>query len=85
MKYYELTKEQIKAIRIIKGYNPDLRIGLKYSCYEQKKDIMNLIEENTVHLLGVNAEIEMQRLTDRQREKIYNNLVMQVYRGGEDR
>lgn len=41
---------------------------------------MNLIEENTVHLLGVNAVIEMQRLTDRQREKIYNNLVMQVYR-----
>lgn len=36
MKYYELTKDQIKAIRIIKGYNPDLRIGLKYSCYEQK-------------------------------------------------
>lgn len=29
VKYYKLTKNQIKAIRILKGYSPNLRIQVK--------------------------------------------------------
>lgn len=84
MKYYELTKEQIKAIRIIKGYNPDLRTKIKVAYEEEVQGIMNLIIKNSLYLLGIDAKLEIQKLTYGQQEKIYNNLVMQVT-GGEDR
>lgn len=81
MKYYELTKDQIKAIRIIKGYNTDLKTKIKVAYEEEVQGIMNLIIKNSLYLLGIDAKLEIQKLTYGQQEKIYNNLVMQVLRG----
>lgn len=80
MKYYELTKNQIKAIRILKGYDPDLRIKIK-ATYDQIQSIINLIEENEINLLGVDAVNEMMELTDDQRDIVHNNLMLQVLTG----
>lgn len=80
MKYYELTKDQIKAIRILKGYSPDLRIKVKVT-YDQIQSIMSLIEENEINLLGVDAVNEIMELTDDQRDIVYNNLMLQVLTG----
>lgn len=81
MKYYELTKDQIKAIRIIKGYNPDLRTKIIVAYEEEVQGIMNLIIKNSLYLLGIDAKLEIQKLTYGQQEKIYNNLVIQVLIG----
>lgn len=81
MKYYKLSREQIKAIRIIKGYNPDLRTNIRVNYMEEAQSIMNLIIKNSLYLLGIDAKLEIQKLTYGQQEKIYNNLVMQVLRG----
>lgn len=80
MKYYELTKNQIKAIRILKGYSPDLRIQVKVT-YDQIQSILSLIEENAINLLGVDAVNEIMDLTDDQRDIVYNNLMLQVLTG----
>lgn len=80
MKYYELTKNQIKAIRILKGYSPDLRIQVKVT-YDQIQSILSLIEDNVINLLGVDAVNEMMDLTDDQRDIVYNNLMLQVLTG----
>ncbi len=81
MKYYELTKEQIKAIRIIKGYNPDLRIPIRATSNRILLEIMDLIEENEYYFLGFEVANEMTMLTDVQRKKIYNRFALQVIRG----
>lgn len=81
MKYYELTKDQIKAIRIIKGYNPDLRIPIRAISNRVVLEIMDLIEENEYYFLGFEVANEMTRLTDVQRKKIYNRFALQVIRG----
>lgn len=80
MKYYELTKDQIKAIRILKGYSPDLRIKIKVT-YDQIQSIMSLIEDSVINLLGEDAVNEMMDLTDDQRDIVYNNLMLQVLTG----
>lgn len=80
MKYYELTKNQIKAIRILKGYSPDLRIQVKVT-YDQIQSILSLIEENAINLLRVDAVNEIMDLTDDQRDIVYNNLMLQVLTG----
>ena len=80
MKYYELTKNQIKAIRILKGYSPDLRIQVKVT-YDQIQSILSLIEDNVINLLGVDAVNEIMDLTDDQRDIVYNNLMLQVLTG----
>lgn len=80
MKYYELTKNQIKAIRILKGYSPDLRIKVKVT-YDQIQSILSLIEDNVINLLGIDAVNEMMELTDDQRDIVYNNLMLQVLTG----
>lgn len=80
MKYYELTKNQIKAIRILKGYSPDLRIQVKVT-YDQIQSILSLIEDNVINLLGVDAVNEIIDLTDDQRDIVYNNLMLQVLTG----
>lgn len=80
MKYYKLTKNQIKAIRILKGYSPDLRIQVKVT-YDQIQSILSLIEDNVINLLGVDAVNEIMDLTDDQRDIVYNNLMLQVLTG----
>ena len=80
MKYYELTKNQIKAIRILKGYSPDLRIQVKVT-YDQIQSILSLIEDNVINLLGIDAVNEIMDLTDDQRDIVYNNLMLQVLTG----
>lgn len=80
VKYYELTKDQIKAVRILKGYSPDLRIKVKVT-YDQIQSIMSLIEDNVINLLGVDAVNEIIDLTDDQRDIVYNNLMLQVLTG----
>lgn len=80
MKYYELTKNQIKAIRILKGYSPDLRIQVKVA-YDQIQSILSLIEDNVINLLGIDAVNEIMELTDDQRDIVHNNLMLQVLTG----
>lgn len=80
MKYYELTKNQIRAIRILKGYSPDLRIQVKVT-YDQIQSILSLIEDNVINLLGIDAVNEIMDLTDDQRDIVYNNLMLQVLTG----
>lgn len=80
VKYYELTKDQIKAIRILKGYDPDLRIKVKVT-YDQIQSIISLIEDNVINLLGVDEVNEMMDLTDDQRDIVHNNLMLQVLIG----
>ena len=80
MKYYEWTKNQIKAIRILKGYSPDLRIQVKVT-YDQIQSILSLIEDNVINLLGIDAVNKIIDLTDDQRDIVYNNLMLQVLTG----
>lgn len=51
MKQFILTKQQIKAIRIVKGYNNDLRIDI--STAVNKNDMWHFIDENIAGLLGI--------------------------------
>lgn len=81
MKYYELTKDQIKAIRIIKGYNPDLRIPIRDINERMAIEIIDLIAENAYYFLGDHVAIEMAVLTDDQREDIYDHFLIQIIRG----
>lgn len=83
MSYYELTKDQIKAIRIIKGYNPDLRVRIKMS-YDQIVRIRTLIKDNQDGFLESSTRIGMMKMTDEQREKVYASFVFQVAMGKEE-
>lgn len=83
MKYYELTKDQIKAIRIIKGYNPDLRVRIKMS-YDQILRTRTMIKDNRDGFLESSTLLEMMKMTDEQREKVYDSFVFQVAMGKED-
>ena len=83
MKYYDLTKVQIKAIRIIKGFFPDLRVRIKMN-YDQIVKIRTLIKDNQDGFLDSSTFIEMMKMTDEQREKIYASFVYQVAIGKEE-
>lgn len=50
MKQFILTKQQIKAIRIVKGYSDNLRINISASV--NKNDMWHFIDENIAGLLG---------------------------------
>lgn len=48
----KLDNEAIRAIRFVKGYNPDLRVKLKLA---NRSSLWNFIDENRYGLLGVNV------------------------------
>jgi hypothetical protein len=47
----EITKEQIKAIRIVNGFNPDLRVKLSVN----RNTLWNFIDENFAGLFGIDT------------------------------
>lgn len=44
-----MTKEMIKAIRMVKGWNPDLRVKLQCNHH----DLRDWIEDNRIGILGI--------------------------------
>lgn len=59
-KIFELSKEQIKAIRIVNGFNPDLR--RKITVYDGD-GIIDTIVKNELHLFGT-AFLDYQNTLD---------------------
>lgn len=51
MKKYELTNEQVKAIRIVNGYVSDLRHDI--SAAVNKQCMWDFIDENAANLFGL--------------------------------
>ena len=49
----KLDNEAIRAIRFVKGYNPDLRVKIKLAT--RRSSFWDWIDENRFGLLGVNV------------------------------
>lgn len=78
----ELTKEEIKAIRIVMGFNSDLRIKLNNV---NRISIWYFIEDNRFGLLGADFGISRPEITDFYKWKNYEDciyrMVIQVVNG----
>ena len=76
-----LTKEEIKAIRIVRGFTPDLRIKLNNV---DKESLWKFIDENVFGLLGAEVGTDRPAWNDPEFdewEKYINRLVSQVVEG----
>lgn len=76
-----LTKEEIKAIRIVRGFTPDLRIKLNNV---DKESLWKFIDENVFGLLGAEVGTDRPAWNDPAFdgwEKYINRLVSQVVEG----
>ena len=73
-----LTREQIKAIRIIKGFTPDLRIKLNNV---DKESLWKFIDDNIFGLVGVADRPAWNNPEFDGWEKYINRLVSQVVEG----
>ena len=73
-----LTKEEIKAIRIVRGFTPDLRIKLNNV---DKESLWKFIDENIFGLVGVADRPSWNATEFDEWEKYINRLVSQVVEG----
>lgn len=73
-----LTREQIKAIRIIRGFTPDLRIKLNNV---DKESLWKFIDDNIFGLVGVADRPAWNDPEFDGWEKYINRLVSQVVEG----
>lgn len=73
-----LTKEEIKAIRIVRGFTPDLRIKLNNV---DKESLWKFIDENIFGLVGVADRPAWNDPEFDEWEKYINRLVSQVVEG----
>ena len=81
-KIFELSKEQIKAVRIVNGLNPDLRRKITYYAGD---GIMDTIVKNELHLFGI-AFLDYQNTLDDStkylwRMEQFEHAELQVLRG----
>ena len=49
-----MTKEMIKAIRLVNGFNPDLRVNLSYASAD---DLYDWIEANRIGIFGLRSDM----------------------------
>ncbi len=78
MKKRTLTKEAIKAIRIVRGFTPDLRIKLNNV---DKESLWKFIDDNIFGLVGVADRPAWNDPAFDGWEKYINRLVSQVVEG----
>lgn len=81
MKRRDLSKEEIKAIRIVRGFTPDLRVKLTGA---DKESLWQFIDENIFGLMGDDIGTIKPIWSDpefEKYEKYINRLVNQVIEG----
>ena len=71
----ELTKEEIKAIRIVMGFNSDLRIKLDNV---NRTSIWHFIDDNRFGLLGVNFGMSRPEIVDFYKWKDYEDCIYRM-------